>query len=61
MFVRNSAGDLVFIDEHKPLNETQLYNMIWGVKFNKIVDSPISSKISVEKMKHYLNSKCFSL
>ena len=61
MFVRNSVGDLVFIDEYKPLNETQLYTMIWGVKFNKIVDSPISSKISVEKMKHYLNSKCFSL
>jgi hypothetical protein len=59
MFVRNSSGELVRIDEEKTLNERQLYNMIWGIKFNKRT-SP-STTISVEQMKNYLNSKCFSL
>ena len=60
MFVRNSNGDLITIDETNVLSETQLYNMIWSIKFDKVVQN-VSNKISVEKMKHYLNSKCFSL
>jgi len=59
MFVRNSSGELVRIDQEKTLNEKHLYNMIWGIKFNKRT-SPATT-ISVEQMKNYLNSKCFSL
>lgn len=60
MFVRNSNGDLITIDETNILTDTQLYNMIWSIKFDKVIH-PVSNKISVDKMKQYLNSKCFSL
>lgn len=59
MFVRNSSGELVSINEDKTLNEKHLYNMIWSIKFNKITTT--SNTISVDQMKKYLNSKCFSL
>uniref|UniRef100_A0A6C0BWB4 Uncharacterized protein n=1 Tax=viral metagenome TaxID=1070528 RepID=A0A6C0BWB4_9ZZZZ len=59
MIVRKSNGELVCIDETKLLNDTSLYNILWCIKFNKKVTS--STTISVEQMKKYLNSKCFSL
>jgi hypothetical protein len=61
MFVRNSAGDLVVIDESKMISEKQLYNTIWSIKFNKVVSSPAYAKVSVERMKEYLSSKQLSL
>lgn len=57
MFVRNSDGK--FVNVNVMLNEAEFYNTMWQIKFNKKL--PAHNTVSVNKMKNYLNSKCFSL
>ena len=59
MFARNSSGELIKIDVENTINEKQLYNTLWGIKYKKRTSQ--STSISVDHMKNYLNSKCFSL
>lgn len=59
MFARNSSGALIKIDVENTINEKQLYNTLWGIKYKKRTSQ--STCISVDHMKNYLNSKCFSL
>ena len=54
MIVRNSAGDLITINENN-------YTIMWAIKFGKKISYVGLNTISVEKMKQYLSSKCYSL
>ena len=60
MLVRNSSGDLITIDVNG-LNEKQLYNLLWSVKFGKKLAHTGLNTVSVEKMRQYLSSKCYSI
>ena len=60
MLVRNSSGDLMTINENS-LKEKQLYNLLWSVKFGKKLPHTGLNTVSVEKMKQYLSSKCYSI
>lgn len=59
MFVRDSTGKLIKIDVATSLNEKVLYNTLWSIKYKKRTTN--ATPISVDNMKNYLNSKCFSL
>lgn len=59
MFVRNSTGELIKINISTELNDKYLYNTLWSIKYKKRTSN--STSISVERMKNYLNSKCFYL
>jgi hypothetical protein len=61
MYIRDSLGKLVFIDVSKFHDETEMYNNIWSIKFNKQIISPSIESISINKMKNYLGNKCFSI
>ncbi len=54
MFARNTSGDLVMVHDNN-------YAMLWLIKFGKKPASSALNTVSVEKMKQYLASKCYSL
>lgn len=58
MYVRNSLGDLITINES---NSKQMYNTMWSIKFGKQPSMTGLNTIPVEKMKEYLANKCNSL
>jgi len=59
MFARDLTGKLIKLDIETSLNDMHLYNKLWTIKYKKRTSN--STSISVERMKNYLNSKCFSL
>lgn len=62
LYVRNSYGEMVVVNTTNIHNDKSLYNILWLIKYNKVI-SPIdnSKTVSVNKMKHFLGSKCFSI
>jgi hypothetical protein len=58
MYIRNSSGDLVSINQ---TSLSQMYCLIWMAKFGKQLSNTGLNTISVDKMKQYLNNKCKSL